>query len=372
MEREKLYKIDTKGKVRVWWIEYTDEAYRTHSGQLGGAIVTSGWQYTREKNVGKINATTIPEQIVAEVASRYEVRQYQGKYHPSIEEAKTVGAKFIECMLAEKFNPKKNKDYPYFSQPKLDGVRCLVSEEGMQTRNGKEFVSSPHIQEILAAFFEEYPGYILDGELYNHDLKHDFEKIISLARKTKPTEADLLESREMVQYHIYDVITPNEMNYEDRKEFLNKNVGNLYGPSIQLVPTSLVKDFEESRTKLAEYLEAGYEGQMLRTPKSIYEHRRSKNLLKDKEFEDGEYEIVDIIEGKGNWSGYAKAAIIKLEDGSTQQAGMRGNFAQAKKILEEKDQYVGTEVTVRSQNRTADGKLRFPVITFFWKGKRDL
>lgn len=372
MEREKLYKIDTKGKVRVWWIEYTEESYRTHSGQLGGAIVTSGWQYTREKNVGKVNATTIPEQIVAEVASRYEVRQYQGKYHPTIDEAKSVGAKFIECMLAEKFNPKKNTDYPYFSQPKLDGVRCLVSEDGMQTRNGKEFVSSPHIQEILAGFFEEFPDVILDGELYNHSLKNDFEKIISLARKTKPTPQDILESRDMVQYHIYDVITEEPMTYEQRKAFLHENIHSKYFPMVQLVETSVANNLEESRNKLAEYLESGYEGQMLRINNSPYEHRRSRSLLKDKEFEDDEYVIVEIIEGKGNWSGYAKAAIIRLKDGSTQQAGMRGNFAMAKKMLEEKESYIGTDVTVRYQNKTSDGKLRFPVIVAFWKGKRDL
>jgi DNA ligase 1 len=47
---------------------------------------------------------------------------------------------------------------------------------------------------------------ILDGELYNHDLKNDFEKIISLVRKTKPTEEDRLESTQMVQFHCYDIV----------------------------------------------------------------------------------------------------------------------------------------------------------------------
>lgn len=367
--REKLYKIDTKGNVRVWWMEYDEEKYRTCSGIQGGAIVESGWQFTREKNVGRANATTLAEQVEAEVGSRYEARMYQGKYHPSIDEAKK-GAKFIECMLAEKFNPKKT-NFPYYSQPKLDGVRCLVSEDGMQTRNGKAFVSSPHIQESLEYFFELYPDYILDGELYNHDLKNDFEKIISLARKTKPTQKDLDESRELVQYHVYDVITPEPMTYEERMEFLLNSPLGVY-TSIRIVPTVVVKDLEEAEAKLGEYLEAGYEGQMLRKSDAPYEHRRSSSLLKHKMFEDEEFEIVEIIEGKGNYAGMAKSLTIRLQDGSTQSCGMRGQMDYLRKVLVEKEKYIGGMATVIYQNKTSDGKLRFPVSKILFKGNRDV
>lgn len=370
MEREKLYKIDRKGSVRVWWIEYTEEAYRTCSGLLNGAIVESGWIYPREKNVGRANATTVAEQVVSEVNSKYEARMYQGKYHPSIEAAQG-GAKFIECMLAEKFNPKKSTNYPYYSQPKLDGVRCLVAEDVMQTRNGKEFVSSPHIRESLDKFFEEFPDYILDGELYNHELKNDFEKIISLARKTKPKPEDLQESASMVEYHVYDVITPDAMSYEERMQFLQENVLGRYS-MVQVVPSVIVNNLEEAEEKLGEYLESGYEGQMLRKSEAPYEHRRSTSLLKHKMFEDEEFEIVDVVEGQGNWAGYAKSIMIRLPNGEVQRSGMRGNFKNGKEILENKEAYIGTQVTVRYQNKTADGKLRFPVVVAFWKGKRDV
>ena len=370
MEREKLYKIDRKEGIRVWWVEYTEEAYRTCSGLLDGKIVESGWIYPREKNVGRANSTTVAEQVVAEVQSKYEARMYQGKYHPSIEEARG-GAKFIECMLAEKFNPKKSNNYPYYSQPKLDGVRCVVSEDVMQTRNGKMFFSSPHIREALDSFFEEFPDYILDGELYNHALKNDFEKIISLARKTKPKPEDLQESASMVEYHVYDVITPDPMTYEERMNFLQEKVLDRFN-MIHVVPAFIVNNLEEAEEKLGEYLESGYEGQMLRKSESPYEHRRSASLLKHKMFEDDEYEIVEVVEGQGNWSGYAKSIMIRLPDGSTQRSGMRGNFKNGKEILENKDDYAGTQVTVRYQNKTSDGKLRFPVVVAFWKGKRDV
>lgn len=368
-KRETLYKIDSMGRTRVWWMDFDEEKYRTCSGLQDGAIVESGWQYPTEKNIGKANATSVAEQVLAEVESRYTIQQYQGKYAPSIEEAKT-GAKFIECMLASKYDSKKHNQFPYYSQPKLDGVRCLVSEDAMQTRQGKAFVSSPHIRKSLQSFFDKFPDYTLDGELYNHSLKEDFEKIISLARKTKPKPQDLVESAQMVEYHIYDVISPEPMTYEQRMDFLRENIQDL--DMIHLVPSYIVENQEQVEAKLGEYLEVGYEGQMLREMSSAYEHKRAKALIKHKVFEDGEFEIVDVIEGKGNWQGYAKSIEIRLPDGSTQQSGMRGTFDFAKEILENRDSYIGTEVTVRYQNKTSDGKLRFPVVVAFWKGKRDV
>ena len=104
---------------------------------------------------------------------------------------------------------------PTFIQPKLDGVRCVIQakvkrhlltpdlneiEVKAYSRTGKEWKNIDHILEQLKPFFAKYPNVILDGELYNHDLKDDFEKIISLVRKTKPTDEDRLESAEMVQF----------------------------------------------------------------------------------------------------------------------------------------------------------------------------
>ena len=164
MKREKLYKIDSKGKLRVWWIEYDDEKYRTHSGINGGKIVTSGWKYPTEKNVGRANATSVEEQVLSEITAEYEKKLNQGKYHSTIESASN-GAKFYECMLADKYNAKKHNNFPYYSQPKLDGIRCIVSKDGMQSRQGKKIISAPHIMEALEEFFQKYPDVILDGEL---------------------------------------------------------------------------------------------------------------------------------------------------------------------------------------------------------------
>ena len=165
MHHHKLYKIDSKGKTRIWWIEYDEEKFRTHSGIDGGKIVVSGWQYPTAKNVGRANETTVDQQVLAEVDAEYTKKQNQGKYHKSIGESIYFGAKFYECMLADKYDAKKHTNFPYYSQPKLDGIRCLISKDGMQSRNGKPIVSCPHIMEALDPFFKKYPNVVLDGEL---------------------------------------------------------------------------------------------------------------------------------------------------------------------------------------------------------------
>ena len=81
---------------------------------------------------------------------------------------------------------------PVFIQPKLDGVRCLIQCDNGQitaySRTGKVWKNIDHILFNLKPFFHWNPNVILDGELYNHNFKDDFEAIISMVRKTKPTD----------------------------------------------------------------------------------------------------------------------------------------------------------------------------------------
>lgn len=298
MFREKLYKKDNKGGVRVWWAEIEPERYRTHSGLVEGKITQSGWTYPIEKNVGKANATSIEQQVVAEVNSMYVYQLNQGKYHASIDTIDS-GANYIECQLAEKFNMDRHNQYPYIAQPKLNGARGLGVDRNLQTRNGKEIVSCPHINCDVRSFQEKFPDYILDGELYNHKLHDKFELLMTLIRKTKGvTEEHIMETEENVFFYVYDVITPIEMTVEERIKFLEDNVYDKY-PSIRRVEHTVVNDIDETLSLLDKYIADGYEGLMLRNKVSLYQNKRTHDLVKVKKFMDEEVTILDIIEGKG-------------------------------------------------------------------------
>jgi DNA ligase-1 len=175
----------------------------------------------------------------------------------------------------------------------------------------------------------------------------------------------------MIQYWVYDAIFPDNMegmSFVMRNEFVERNVDGY--DSVVVVPTFDIRGEIDIQIQLSVYLEEGYEGQMLRLPKSQYEGKRSKGLLKHKEFDDAEFPIVMIEEGLGNWAGYAKSVTILLPDGTTQNAGMRGSQEYLKEVLRDRDQY--KQATVRYQNKTVDGKLRFPVVTALYGAERDL
>ena len=129
----------------------------------------------------------------------------------------------IKAMLAHKYNEDK-ADYPAFIQPKLDGVRCLFTAKGAFSRANNQFMNVEHIEKALKPFFAKNPTAILDGELYNHGLKDDFEKIISLVKKRKPTDLDKAEATELVQYHVYDIASMTIGAYSTRLSYITTNL----------------------------------------------------------------------------------------------------------------------------------------------------
>ena len=163
-----------------------------------------------------------------------------------------------------------NYDNKVFMQPKLDGVRCVIQYDNNQvkaySRTGKEWKNIDHILFNLKGFFHFNPNVILDGELYNHDLKDNFEKIISLVRKTKPTDEDRIESAEMVQFHCYDTIMEH-MSYDQRNEFINQAL--MLIPSVHIVDTNMLFREDDAKVYHNRNLDKGYEGSIVRTTMCI-------------------------------------------------------------------------------------------------------
>ena len=94
-------------------------------------------------------------------------------------------------------------------QPKLDGIRCIFTKDGAYSRANNQFMNLEHLELKLQLFFKNNPEDILDGELYNHKLKNDFEKIVSLVRKQKPTQKDRTDAQTMIQYHSLSICLLN-------------------------------------------------------------------------------------------------------------------------------------------------------------------
>ena len=368
---KKIYKLDENNNIREWYMEVSGSQYRTHSGTLGGKTVESGWITAKGKNIGKKNETSPERQAELMVERKYK-EQLETGYYETIEDAKANKSIVFEAMLAQDYKKlKKPVIFPVYSQPKLDGLRCYITKDGAFSRNHKEWVTIPHILETVKDFFIDHPNAVIDGELYNHELKNDFEKIVSLTRKQKPGEEDLKEAAEIVEYHVFDIFDFDNSTDETRMriKMLTEELSDL--PMIKIVETAMAEDQDQLDELFAQYMENGYEGQMVRLNEP-YEMKRSKTLLKRKEFMEKEFRIDRVETGQGNWEGAAKRVYIYLDNDEIQKSGIDGNYSYLKKVLEEAEEYVNGEATVRFQGYTNDGKLRFPVVKFLWKGKRDV
>lgn len=369
-----IFKRDSLGNIRTWQYEVDGDRWRTIAGLKVGAKVESGWTVCTPKS-----------QDTAEAQAQFEAdaemkKKLERTYHASEDAVDTPN--FFEPMLAQTY--KGGMPAPIvICQPKLDGIRCIASAAGLFSRQGKRIFGVPHIEEQLGPVFDANPDLTIDGELYNHELRDDFNTITSVVRKQPPTgkkaarnpgdyEAQLQRAATLIQYHVYDAPSFQE-GYLDRMGQLGMVMAP-FGPTltaIKEVPYEIALSVEAIESLYGRWVDLGYEGQMIRL-NLPYEQKRSKTLLKHKSFVDDEFTLVDIQEGLGNWAGYGKKIVCRLPDGREFGAGVKGNQEFTKGLLDRRENLIGGQVTVRYFALTPDGVPRFPVaVDFHAEGRVD-
>jgi len=260
---------------------------------------------------------------------------------------------------------------PTFIQPKLDGVRCVIQRESdfpgqeylasfsvkAYSRTGKEWKNIDHILAELKPFFFKYPNIILDGELYNHDLKDNFEKIISLVRKTKPTAEDRVEASRLTQFHCYDIIDEN-MTFEQRDGFIKLNFP--FSESLKMVDTWTVTSEEHAKEVHNQNLDNDYEGSIVRT-NDTYACKRSHNLRKFKDFHDTEATLTGWVEGKGKRAGTIGKFTAIDADGIEFGMPVMDKFKYLQENFDEMKTWVGKTATFTYFERTKANSYRHPL-----------
>ncbi len=251
---------------------------------------------------------------------------------------------------------------PTFIQPKLDGVRCVIQyDAGVVTawsRTGKEWKNIEHILAQLKPFFGKHPNVILDGELYNHDLRDNFEKIISLVRKSKPTAEDRVEASRLTQFHCYDIIDET-LPFDQRCEFVSQSLM-LIGSSIHTLDTIMVFDEDEAQSIHRSNLKKGYEGSIVRT-NDTYACKRSHNLRKFKDFHDAEAEITGWVEGKGKRIGTIGKFTAVDSEGNMFGMPVMDKFKILQANFETMKDWVGETATFTYFERTKANSYRHPL-----------
>jgi ATP-dependent DNA ligase len=353
---EPLYNTSlTTGKTKVWTVRTEGDKVIVNHGFLNSKMVEHE-EICTGKNIGKKNETTPEQQAVLVAKSSWDKKVKSG-YNTNLEGSAEADSTTYFPMLANELTEKPIQ-YPCYTQPKLDGIRCLIYiRDGKiiyQSRNHSMFQQFPQLSFDISVIMSRNPGIdnlILDGELYNHDLT--FQQITSIVRKKDHPDLGKIE------YHLYDLYIP-EKTYEERYQLIKHLTGYTNKRKRMVIPveTSTVKSRSEIETKHSEYVNDGYEGLMVRIPSGLYRQQsRSKDLLKYKHFKDDEFKVVGVHEGNG---GIAVFECVTTH-GRTFGVNMKCTKEEKQNYLTNFEKYRGKMLTVRYQEMTDDGVPRFPV-----------
>lgn len=374
-----LYARAKNGAVLTWDIEIEGNKYRMITGQEDGNKVESKWTICEGKNKGQSNETTGDQQAESEATSKWKKKLKSGGY---FEDKKDIDKplSFIEPMLAHPLISKKTKKdkttgqsrteiedrtchikLPVMVDRKYNGMRQVTSATGPFSRKGEEIKTAPHIWEALQPLFEKIPTLVLDGELYNHDLRHKLNELIHIVRTNadhKITPELLADSERLVRYYVYDGYGFDDITEDtpcrERRDALAKLLKGI--PYIVVVPYEMAPTMDEAKKMYGGYIEDGYEGAILRNADAPYQHFRTNDLIKLKPFEDMEVVILDVIDPiSGNWGGTGKTALVRMANGKEFKATFKGGRETLVRILKEKDTWIGQKVTMTYNGWTGKG-----------------
>lgn len=350
----KLYGYASTGKVKEWWVTVDGAEVTVHHGQLGGKITTRTTT-SKPKNVGRSNATTGPEQALKDAESKWK-KQLDKNYHENLEYATPLQ----NPMLAHDYRKQGHRiKFPCSCQPKLDGVRCLITREDGQfkfkSRGNKEYPVIQEIADELGPIFDDHSdGFMLDGELYIHG--EPLQNIVGAVKKHK-------ELTSKVEFHIFDYIKgdgANEPNWKYRMRYLlGMEKCKAYPRSrVFFVQNFMMDDKHELNHAHSLCIKAGYEGIMLRNLDGLYKlNTRSADLQKYKCFYDSEYLCTGVTKDKDGFG----VLVLVTSEGLEFKAAWKGSHEERKAIAENPEVYIGKYVTVQFQSLTEAGIPQFPI-----------
>lgn len=347
------------GKVKFWqghvlcddrgqW--FTQSSYwQTNNDSSSSVIQFSDPYYVCGKNIGRSNETSAETQAYLEIERVFKKQTDKG-YSETGQKSKVLPLP----MLAHKFSEKRHKViWPAFVQPKLNGQRMLLDNSGGWSRGGKSIIPEciAHIRNELGPLPE---GSILDGELIlpgNPLLQQTMTAIKKFRPELSPT----------LMYWVYDIVDPTRP-FSERFETL-KSLVPLGSSHIRLTSTVEVESPSDVLFHHSQFVDSGYEGSMVRFDLGGYDiGHRNNQLQKVKDFVDGEFEVLDIIEGGGRFKS-ASIFVCRANETETFTVVPEGDMEYRRHLYETRNEILSTTkyLTVRYQELSKDGVPIFPV-----------
>lgn len=283
-------------------------------------------------------------------------------------------------MLAATVTDSAALPFPLVASPKLDGVRALVRDGTVVSRNLK-LIPNQAVQDLLGhSFLNGLDGELLVGDPTAADC---FRVTTSAVMSVAGVPA--------VQLAVFDRWDLGGLPFKERFDAATDAVRGANAP-VQLVPHELLPNLAALEAYEADALAKGYEGVMLRRPEGIYKHGRATAregyLLKLKRFVDAEAVVVGTVEQLANENAATRNALGHLER-SSHRANKRAKgclgalvvrdrttgrefevgtgFTQAEReaLWRARGELTGRVVKYKSQPTGVKAKPRFPVFLGF-------
>lgn len=235
----------------------------------------------------------------------------------------------LPIMLATANSTKalSNIEFPAYAQTKMDGARCIakIDEFGntsLFTRTGKLYLRLDHIENEIKSSLSEYGWehqfpYYMDGEIIfidESDHSPVSRKISNGLANKSIKDTISKEEGKRARYIIWDLYTEKDgVKYDQRFQTMIKYIDNcLY---IEPVRNQLVYDMEQVEEVFLDELKNGNEGIVLKNINSLFENKRSKNLVKFKDVKDADLKCIDVTEGQGKYVGMIGSLELESSDG---------------------------------------------------------
>ena len=244
----------------------------------------------------------------------------------------------------------------WFMSEKIDGIRAYWDGNKLWSRTGKEINASQ-------SFLENFPKETtLDGELFmSPEIKVNttdslFSQVCSITRKKEPVDEEWLN----ISFYVFDTVEKSVPFIERLKiiETLPKT------PNIIILKQHKIKSDEEL-DKFHQFIrKEGGEGVMIKNPRGMYVGKRSKDLLKLKQFYDTEVKIISYKPGTGKYVNMLGGYNCEMVNGKQITVGSGMDDNERNNPLE-----IGTFITIKYFELTSKNQVpRFPV--FLRKAER--
>ena len=264
----------------------------------------------------------------------------------------------FEVALAEPYDAEKMElQGRWIAEPKYDGNRFVIVRGTSFSRNGKIYTSANAVVEKLAKLSEDY---LIDGE--GMSVGMDFDKGSGAIRRKGGAQADMA-------YNVFDLVPIQEWDSKvfttplwKRKQLLEKLLP--VDDMIKLVPGKKIIN-PMSSTEIVgfcdEYMKEGFEGTVIKDRDAVYTLGRSRKFVKVKKMDPIDCRIVGTYAHRkhDDWLGGIE---VEVEPGAAPTRCGSG-FTQDQRIefWKIRAQLIDRVAMLKYQNKTPDGKLRFPI-----------